>query len=47
MTQHMGLMEFSDDEDVEEEATPIAHLTLLPPFDESLGWITKDVGDGE
>lgn len=46
MTQHMGMMEFSDEEEQEEDAT-IGYLQLLPPFGKTLGWLTTELKDGK
>lgn len=46
MTQHMGMMDFSD-EDGKEEEEVVGHLQLLPPFNRTLGWTIKEFKDGE
>lgn len=46
MTQHMGLMDFSDEEELDEEGV-VGYLQLLPPFNGTLGWLTKELKDGE
>lgn len=46
MTQHMGMMDFSDEEEQEEDAI-MGYLQLLPPFGKKLGWLTTALKDGQ
>ncbi|CAM9346510.1 unnamed protein product, partial [Sphacelaria rigidula] len=46
MTQHMGMMDFSDEDDAEKKEI-VCHIKLLPPFDSELGWSARDIYDGE
>lgn len=48
MTQHMGVMDFSDEEEDDELVQPaMGHLKLMAPHAKTLGWRTRDFGDGE
>lgn len=49
MTQHMSFMEFSDEEEEQEDRTAptIGYLQLLPPFNRLLHWDIKELRDGE
>lgn len=46
MTQHMGMMDFSDEDEAEKKEI-VCHIKLLPPFDSELGWSTRDIYDGK
>lgn len=46
MTQHMGMMDFSDEEEKDEEEV-VGYLQLLPPLNKTLGWTMKEFKDGE
>lgn len=44
MTQHMEVMDFTEEEDTD---AVVGYLELLPPFAHALGWRTKEFKDGE
>lgn len=48
MTQHMGMMDFSDEEELDDELglKTVGYLQLLPPHDENLSWLSKEFKDG-
>lgn len=46
MTQHMGMMDFSDEEEKDDEEV-VGYLQLLPPLNRTLGWTVKEFKDGE
>lgn len=46
MTQHMGMMDFSDEEEKDDEEI-VGHLQLLPPLNKTLGWTIREFKDGE
>lgn len=46
MTQHMGMMGFSDEEEKDDEEV-VGHLQLLPPLNKTLGWTIKEFKNGE
>lgn len=46
MTQHMGMMDFSDEEEKDDEEV-VGHLYLLPPLNRTLGWTIKEFKNGE
>ncbi|CAM9729184.1 unnamed protein product, partial [Scytosiphon promiscuus] len=49
MTQHMGMMDFSDEEELDDELgeKSVGYLQLLPPHDDTLSWVSKEFKDGE
>ena len=45
MTQHMGFMDLSDEEEKDEEPV-VGFVEVLPPASLSLGWRFKEFKDG-
>ena len=46
MTQNMESMDFSDDDEPDEDAV-VGYLELMPPYHSKLGWHTMEIKDGE